>query len=105
LIKYIKSVLWRVAKRLSYIQYARCLKVNELKTAITAFIRNVSQADLQNVFANKIKRVQAFIDARGHHFQTSTTSYKCTATFRTHCTFLLVHTYPARRLVCSYEKT
>ena len=27
LIKYIKSVLWRVAKRLSYIQGARCLKV------------------------------------------------------------------------------
>ena len=26
LIKYIKSVLWRVAKRLSYIQDARCLK-------------------------------------------------------------------------------
>ena len=30
LIKYIKSVLWRVAKRLSYIQAARCLKVNRL---------------------------------------------------------------------------
>ena len=28
LIKYIKSVLWRVAKRLSYIEDARCLKVN-----------------------------------------------------------------------------
>ena len=27
-IKYIKSVLWRVAKRLSYIQNAWCLKVN-----------------------------------------------------------------------------
>jgi len=27
LIKYIKSVLWRVVKRLSYIQDARCLKV------------------------------------------------------------------------------
>ena len=30
LIKYIKSVLWRVAKRLSCIEDARCLKVNEL---------------------------------------------------------------------------
>ena len=30
LIKYIKSVLWRVAKRLSYIEDARCLKVNSL---------------------------------------------------------------------------
>jgi len=29
LIKYIKSVLWRVAKRLSYKQDARCLKVNQ----------------------------------------------------------------------------
>ena len=28
LIKYIKGVLWRVAKRLSYIEDARCLKVN-----------------------------------------------------------------------------
>jgi len=27
LIKYIKSVLWRLAKRLSYIDEARCLKV------------------------------------------------------------------------------
>jgi len=43
--------------------------LNELKTAITAYIRNISQADLQEVFANKIKRVQARIDARGHHLQ------------------------------------
>ena len=28
LIKYIKSVLWRAAKRLSYIEDAWCLKVN-----------------------------------------------------------------------------
>jgi hypothetical protein len=27
LIKYIKSVLWRVAKRLSYIEDARCLNI------------------------------------------------------------------------------
>ena len=33
LIKYMKSVLWKVAKRLSYIEDARCLKLNitELK--------------------------------------------------------------------------
>jgi len=30
LIKYIKSVLWRVAKCLSYIDEARCLKVKQL---------------------------------------------------------------------------
>jgi len=33
LIKYIKSVLWRVAKRLSYIEEARCLKVNRKYSA------------------------------------------------------------------------
>jgi hypothetical protein len=31
--------------------------LNELKTAITAYIRNISQPDLQKMFANKIKRV------------------------------------------------
>jgi len=30
LIKYIKSVLWRVAKCLSYVEDARCPKVNTL---------------------------------------------------------------------------
>ena len=35
LIKYIKSVLWWVAKRLSYIQDARCLKVNERNVKLT----------------------------------------------------------------------
>jgi hypothetical protein len=34
-----------------------------LKTAITAYIRNISQSHLQKVFANKIKRVQTCIDA------------------------------------------
>jgi hypothetical protein len=43
--------------------------LSELKTAMTAYIRNISQADLQKMFANKIKWVQACIDARGHHFQ------------------------------------
>jgi len=36
LIKYIKSVLWRVAKRLSYIQDARCLKVNSISMVIAS---------------------------------------------------------------------
>ena len=36
LIKYTKSVLWRVAKCLSYIEEARCLKVNvTLKSTVT----------------------------------------------------------------------
>ena len=33
LIKYIKSVHWRVVKRLSYIEEARCLKVDIKTTA------------------------------------------------------------------------
>jgi hypothetical protein len=43
--------------------------LDELKTAITVYIRNISQADLQKVFANKVKKVQACIDARGHNFR------------------------------------
>jgi hypothetical protein len=43
--------------------------LNELKTIITAYIRNISQSDLQKVFANEIKRIQACVDTRGHHFQ------------------------------------
>jgi hypothetical protein len=43
--------------------------LNELKTAIPANIRNISQADLQKMFGNKIKRVELGIDVRGHHFQ------------------------------------
>jgi hypothetical protein len=46
--------------------------LNELKTAttaITAFITNISQADLEKVFVNKIKRARACIDAREHPFQ------------------------------------
>ena len=39
LIKYIKSVLWRVAKCLSYIEEARCLKVN---TVVNLSQRKVS---------------------------------------------------------------
>ena len=39
LIKYIKSVLWRVAKRLSYIEEARCLKVNAtVYNSVTAVV-------------------------------------------------------------------
>jgi len=43
--------------------------LNKLKTPVTVYIRNVSQADLQKVFANKIKQAQACMDARGRHFQ------------------------------------
>jgi hypothetical protein len=59
--------MWGAAKSAVFRDRPRTL--NEFKTAITAYIRNISQADLLKVFANKIKRVQACIDARGHHFQ------------------------------------
>jgi hypothetical protein len=55
------------AKSTMYPDHPRTL--NELKSAITVYIRNISQADLHKVFANKIKRVQACMDARGRHFQ------------------------------------
>jgi len=43
LIKYIKSVLWRVAKCLSYIEEARCLKVNYVfSTYLLRFVRKDS---------------------------------------------------------------
>jgi hypothetical protein len=59
--------LWGTAQSAVYCDRPRTL--NELKTAITAYIRNISQADLQKVFVNKIKRIQSCKDARGHHFQ------------------------------------
>jgi hypothetical protein len=58
--------LWEAAKSAEYRDLP--LMLNELKTAITAFIRNISQADLHKVFANKIKWIQTYIDPRGHHF-------------------------------------
>ena len=45
LIKYIKSVLWRVAKHLSYIEDARCLKVKQPRNcgaSIGRFFKKVS---------------------------------------------------------------
>jgi hypothetical protein len=59
--------LWGAAQSAVYRDRPRTL--NELKTAVTAYIRNISQADLQKVFVNTIKRVQVCIDARGYHCQ------------------------------------
>ena len=55
------------AKSAGYRDRPRTL--NELKPAITVYIRNISQADLHKVFANKIRWVQACMDTRGHHLQ------------------------------------
>jgi hypothetical protein len=59
--------LWVAAKSAVYCDCPRTL--NELKTALTAYTRNISQADLQKVLANKIKWVQVCIGTCGHHFQ------------------------------------
>ena len=48
LIKYIKSVLWRVAKRLSYIEEAWCLKVNLLFVLSLHIMGFVVSVDLQH---------------------------------------------------------
>ena len=58
---------WGAAK--SEVSRDRPRTLNELKTAITVYMRNILQADIQKVFANKIKRVQVCTDARGRHFQ------------------------------------
>jgi hypothetical protein len=51
--------LWGAAKSAVYRHRPR---THELKTAITAYLRNISQAALQKVSANKIKRVQTCTD-------------------------------------------
>ena len=43
LIKHIKSVLWRVAKRLSYIEDAQCLKVKARPTGEFRKVNSVQQ--------------------------------------------------------------
>jgi hypothetical protein len=41
----------------------------ELKEAITNFTRNIPSIELSRVFANKIRRVVACLQARGSRFQ------------------------------------
>jgi hypothetical protein len=59
--------LWGAAKSAMYHNRPRMLNV--LKTAITAFVRNISKADMQKAIANKIKWGQACIDACRRHFK------------------------------------
>jgi hypothetical protein len=63
-----KSAVYRDRPTKSAVYRDRPRTLNELQTAITVYIRNISQADLQKVFENKIERVQACMDARGRHF-------------------------------------
>jgi hypothetical protein len=53
----------------SAVYHDRSRTLNELKSAVTLYIRNISQADLQKVFENKMKQIQVCMDAHGHHFQ------------------------------------
>ena len=48
LIKYIKSVLWRVAKCLSYIEEARCLRVKVHQFYSQLPVRMEQKTGLQN---------------------------------------------------------
>ena len=40
LIKYIKIVLWKEAKRLSYTEDARCLKIKILYSTVSLIVKN-----------------------------------------------------------------
>ena len=51
LIKYIKTVFWRVAKYLSYIEEARCVRVNR-KLVVQTFALRVSDAYLDRYSIN-----------------------------------------------------
>ena len=53
LIKYRKSVLWKVAKRLSYIEDARCLKVKVLKTRYS-YLVDTSKIRSETIFCLSI---------------------------------------------------
>ena len=58
LIKYIKSVLWRVAKRLSYVENTRCLKVNVASDCISFIYASRNDASSSNHIASNGRRVR-----------------------------------------------
>jgi hypothetical protein len=60
LIKYIKSVLWRVAKGLSYIEDARCLKVNLLRDPVKGFYQGVIYFQRNDRFHGTRMNVDSF---------------------------------------------
>ena len=67
LIKYIKSVLWREVKCLSYIEEARCLKFNQHPTShviISYFIVNDSKTKFYPAWICRPTFVQLFITTR-----------------------------------------
>ena len=68
MIKYIKSVLWREAKRLSYIEDARCLKVK--KGTVGTTLETVTNATrLLNFAIEMLRKERLFKCDRGDVFQ------------------------------------
>jgi len=66
LIKYIKRVLWRVAKRLSYIEDARCLKfkvVTILPVIIGGFMRKIVS---NRTLTKKVRNSSVYRSAKGY---------------------------------------
>ena len=59
--------LWGAATSAVYQDGPRML--DDLQAAITTFIQSISSKQLMVVFRNKIRRVQACIDAKGGSFQ------------------------------------
>ena len=59
--------LWGKLK--SNVYRDRPCTLNELKSAIVSMLRDISHDELQKVFENKIKRLQACVDVQGHHFE------------------------------------
>ena len=70
LIKYIKSVLWRVAKRLSYIEDARCLKFKPRERAFKQF-----KTPFLNVLNRQGAKVQSTTGSRAVRISVSNAGY------------------------------
>ena len=56
-----KSVLWRVAKRVSYVEEARCLKVKHASYLSPVSTLSISTFSPQNVFVFIAMFLQTFI--------------------------------------------
>jgi len=64
LIKYIKNILWRVAKRLSHIEDARCLKVKEIAKSGTKVLTERTFYSRSSTMKHMEKILSTWIDAQ-----------------------------------------
>ena len=97
LIKFIKSFVWRVAKRLSYKQDARCLKVKCWKSIYLSLYFTISQfkyfiASFSNSFFLQLSRL--FLTLWN---ELQTLSSPTNAPFCVLCTWILICFYIFRR--------